>query len=183
MKTIFSQLILKIMGWTIIDSVNYPKKCLVIFAPHTSNWDFVIGRCYAYVVGIKGKYLIKSELFVSFLRYFFIKSGGIPVHRTSNNNLVDQIVKMYNNSDHLILGLSPEGTRKRVEKWKTGFYHIASHANIPIVLLKLDYKKKEIGIFNQIIASGNIEKDMRFIQVQFSDVEAKYPDQYNPNIY
>ena len=171
------------MGWKVVGNSTYPDKCLVIAAPHTSNWDFLIGRCYAYIIGVTPKYLIKSELFVPILGVLLKWNGGIAVYRNSNNNIVDQAVEKYKNSDKFILGIAPEGTRKRVKKWKTGFYHIASKANVPILLLKLDYKNKEIGIFNQISASGNFEKDMTFIQEQFADVQGKVAENYSSSIF
>ena len=97
--------------------------------------------------------------------------------------MVDQLVERYQQSTQFILGISPEGTRKRVVKWKTGFYLIATKAKVPILFLKLDYKNKEIGIFNRFLPSGNIDKDMLFIQEQFSDLQGKIPENYNPKIF
>ena len=100
---------------------NIPKKCLVIAAPHTSNWDFLIGRCYAYIIGIVPKYLMKSELFLPIIGNLFKWNGGIPVYRDSNNNIVDQISEIYNFSEDFILGISPEGTRKELKNGKQDF--------------------------------------------------------------
>ena len=97
--------------------------------------------------------------------------------------MVDQITGMYNCSDDLIICLSPEGTRKRVDKWKTGFYHIACGANIPIVLLMIDYKKKQIGSLCQFFPSGNFEEDMLKIQEIYKRVSGKIPLNYNTKIY
>jgi len=183
MKQLISKLIFSAIGWKVVGELTYPDKCLVIAAPHTSNWDFFIGRCYAYIIGIVPKYLIKSELFLPFLRTLIKWNGGIPVYRHSKNNVVDQISEIYNSSDKFILGISPEGTRKRVEKWKSGFYHIAVKSDVPILLLKMDYGNKEIGIFNQFKPTGNFENDMSFIQNQFKDIKGKIPENYNPKIY
>jgi 1-acyl-sn-glycerol-3-phosphate acyltransferase len=90
---------------------------------------------------------------------------------------------MFKNSSQLNLGIAPEGTRTRVDKWKTGFYHIALKANVPILLLKMDYEKKEIGIMCEFNASGNFEKDMLFIQEQYKGVKGKIPENYNPEIF
>jgi len=183
MRKILSKIIFKLIGWKVVGSLTYPEKCLVIAAPHTSNWDFLIGRCYAYIIGVSPKYLIKSELFKPIIGTLLKWNGGIAVFRNSNHNVVDQIVEKYKNSDKFILGISPEGTRKRVQKWKTGFFHIATKADVPILLLKLDYKNKEIGIFNQLLATGNFEKDMLFIQEQFANFKGKVPDNYNATIF
>lgn len=167
------------MGWKAIGTFDYPDKCIVIAAPHTSNWDFLIGRCYGYISGIKPKYLIKSSLFLPILGTLFRWNGGIPVFRDSKNNLVDQMVERFNSTDNLILGIAPEGTRSRVKKWKTGFYHIACKANIPILLLGVDFKQKEIGVINSLKPTGDIKKDMFIIQNQFKDLQGKIPENYN----
>ena len=183
MKRLLSKLIFKLNGWKIIGIKTYPIKCLVLSAPHTSNWDFMLGRCYAYIIGVQPKYLIKSELFLLGLATLIKWNGGVPVYRNSKNNVVDQAVEMFKNSSQLNLGIAPEGTRTKVEKWKTGFYHIAVKANVPILLLKMDYKKKEIGIMCKFYASGNFVKDMLFIQEKYTNIKGKTPEYFNPKIY
>ena len=183
MKKLISKIIFQIIGWKVVGKLNYPDKCLVIAAPHTSNWDFFIGRCYAYIIGIVPKYLIKSELFLPILRSLIKWNGGIPVYRHSKNNVVDQITEIYNSTDKFILGISPEGTRRRVERWRTGFYHIAVKSEVPILLLKMDYEKKEIGIINEFHPSGDIDKDLLFIQNQYKNIKCKIPKNYNPKIF
>jgi 1-acyl-sn-glycerol-3-phosphate acyltransferase len=183
MKRIISKLLFKLNGWKVVGPHTYPEKCMVITAPHTSNWDFLIGRCYAYIIGIVPKYLIKSELFLPVLGTLLRWNGGIPVYRIAKHNVVDQVVEMINNSTAINIGIAPEGTRTRVEKWKTGFYHIAVKAIVPILLLKMDYEKKEIGIMCYFIPCGNFEKDMLFIQEQYKDVKGKITGNYNPKIF
>ena len=183
MKKLISKIIFQIIGWKVVGKLNYPDKCLVIAAPHTSNWDFFIGRCYAYIIGVVPKYLIKSELFLPILRSLIKWNGGIPVYRHSKNNVVDQITEIYNSTDKFILGISPEGTRRRVERWRTGFYHIAVKSEVPILLLKMDYEKKEIGIINEFHPSGDKDKDLLFIQNQYKNIKGKIPKNYNPKIF
>ena len=154
------------MGWRVIGSLEYPKRCIIIGAPHTSNWDFLIGRCYSYIIGISPKYLIKKEWFVPLLAAFFRINGGIPVSRQEKNNLVEKISDLYQR-ENFMLALSPEGTRSRVNKWKTGFYYIAMTAKVPIVLVKIDYRLKEVGVISEMVASGNIEEDMIQIEKKF----------------
>lgn len=182
MKKILSKIIFFILGWEVIGPHEYPKKCVIIGAPHTSNWDFFVGRCYGYIVGISPKYLIKSTLFVPVLGYLIRLNGGIPVYRDSSNNMVDQLVEKFLSFDTFMLGLSPEGTRSRVDKWKTGFYHIALKANVPIVLVGIDFKYKKIGIINKFVATGDLNKDMLFIEDQFNGYHGKNPQNYNPKI-
>ena len=183
MKKIISLIIFRIIGWKIVGDTNYPDKCMVIAAPHTSNWDFLIGRCSAYINDIKPKYLIKSELFLPIIGSILKWDGGIPVYRKSKNNVVDQLTEKYNNSDKFILGITPEGTRKRVEKWKSGFYHIAVKSRIPILLIKMDYENKEIGLICEFMPSGNFEEDMLFIQEKYKNIRGKIIENYNPYIY
>ena len=182
MKKILSKIIFLILGWKVIGPHKYPKKCVIIGAPHTSNWDFFIGRCYGYIIGIYPKYLIKSTLFVPILGYLIRLNGGIPVNRESKNNMVEQLIEKFNKFDSFMLGLSPEGTRSRVNKWKTGFYHIAYKSNVPIVLVGIDFKYKKIGVINTFLPSGNLNEDMLFIQDQFKGFHAKIPQNYNPKI-
>jgi 1-acyl-sn-glycerol-3-phosphate acyltransferase len=182
MRKIFSRIIFWLIGWESIGTFDYPKKCIVIAAPHTSNWDFFIGSCYGYISGIQAKYLIKSSYFVPVIGTLFRWNGGMPVYRDSKNDLVDQIVKRFNSSDRFILGIAPEGTRSRVEKWKTGFYYIAHKAKVPILLLAMDFDNRKIGIINSLTTTGDIDKDMSFIQNQFKDIKGKIPKNYNPRI-
>ena len=101
------------------------------------------------------------------------------MYRDFNNNIVGQIINRFKESDELILGITPEGTRSKVEKWKMGFYHIAHNANVPILLLAMDFGNKEIGVINQIIPTGDIENDIQFIQNQFKNIKGKIPENYN----
>ena len=182
MKKILSKFIFWALGWKVIGTFNYPEKCVIIAAPHTSNWDFLIGRCYGYIGGLNVSYLIKSSFFVPILGTIFKWNGGIPVYRDSSKNMVDQLVRRFNESTIFRLGISPEGTRSRVEKWKTGFYHIAHKAKVPILLVAMDFKNKKVGVIDSLITSGNINKDMMFIQNKFKDKHGKIPHNYNPQI-
>ena len=171
------------MGWKIIGNTPNITKYIVISAPHTSNWDFLIGRCFAYIRGIKPKYLIKSELYIWPLSILIRWNGGVPVYRKTAKDMVNQVVDRLNKTDEMILGIAPEGTRAKVEKWKTGFYYIAQEAKIPIVLLYMDYTKKEIGYFDVFWPSENLQNDLNIIQNFYQEVQGKYPEKYNPNIY
>jgi 1-acyl-sn-glycerol-3-phosphate acyltransferase len=183
MKRLFAKLLFWFMGWKVVGQTNWPNKCLVIAAPHTSNWDFLIGRCFAYIIGIIPKYLIKSEFFLPILGTLFRWNGGIPVYRNVKNDVVNQITELYNSKEKFVLGISPEGTRSKVDRWKTGFYHIAVNSKIPLLLLKMDYENKEIGIISEFHPRGNIIEDLDFIQSKFKDIKGKIPENYNPKIH
>lgn len=171
------------MGWKVVGDTNFPKKCVAIAAPHTSNWDFIYGRCYAYLLGIRPKYLAKSELFTPLFSSFLRLNGAIPVERKDRHNLVDSLVGLFLKKEDLILNLSPEGTRSKVDRWKTGFYYIALHAEVPIVLLGIDYKKKEIGIIDTLNPSGDFSKDILIIQNKFHGISARFPENFNSKFF
>ena len=182
MKQLLSKLLFKLFSWKVIGSSSFPKRCLIVSAPHTSNWDFFIGMCYAYIIALEPKFLIKSELFLPFFGSLLRWQGGIPVFRNSNHNVVDQVTEMFKNSSKLNLVITPEGTRSYVDKWKTGFYHIAINANIPILLLKMDYENKEIGVINEFLPTGNFINDMNFIEDKYKKIKGKIPEYYNTDI-
>ena len=175
-----SKFILKAFGWKIIANITPEiKKSVLIVAPHTSNWDFVIRRMVYFALNVNVKFLIKKEFFRFPLDQILKKLGGIPVKRDSANLVVNHIVNILKKNDSLIITITPEGTRKYNAHWKKGFYHIAQSAKVPIVLGYLDYKKKEAGIGHVIYTSGNFDKDFKFIEDFYRDKTAKYPDKFN----
>lgn len=183
MKRKISNIILKLFGWKIVGDLPKDKKYLIVFAPHTSNWDFIFGRCFGYQLNIYAKFLGKSQLFQFPFGWFFRWMGGIPVNRAKSNNLVTTTIDLFNNSEYLVLGIAPEGTRSWTNKWKLGFYHIAVGANIPIMLSFLDYEKKEAGIGLILHPSGKVEEDLQKIQSYYEDKTPKFKEKYNPKIF
>lgn len=171
-------LFLKLKGWN--TRVTFPAflpKCVIVVAPHTSSSDFLIGVAYRSVMKIEGaKFLGKAELFKPPFGFVFRWFGGIPVERSSKQNLVDQVVAYFNHNTNFRLALSPEGTRKRVEKLKTGFYYIAKQANVPIVMVGLDYKRKTSIVSEPFYTTENIEKDFQHIIQFFSTIQGKHPE-------
>ena len=183
MRKLIASFILWLQGWKVVGEIPQIKKYVIIAAPHTSNWDFVIARSFGYMLGIEAKYLGKSQLFKPPFGWFFRLTGGIPVDRTKHNSMVTFTTNLFNQSKELVVGIAPEGTRKRVEKWKQGFYHIAVGANVPIVLSFMDYKRKEAGVGKILYPSGDIEKDMSVVEEFYKGVTPKVPEYYNPKIY
>lgn len=173
---------LKINGWKYIGGFDKNlKKCVLIAAPHTSNYDFPLAQAAFYLMGIKTNYLAKKELFKGPMEKLFKKWGGIPVDRSKKTDLVDQMAKLFSEYQELILVLSPEGTRKRVDTWKSGFYHIAKAANVPVACGYLDYAKKEAGIGKIIYDLSDIDKVIDEIRKFYLTITPKYPENYNPN--
>ena len=175
-----SAFLFKLLGWS---DGGIPEgdasKYIVVVAPHTSNFDFIFGILYAYMLGFKVHFFAKSQLFHWSTAWFFTSLGGIPVDRSKKNNLVSQAVKIINSKEKLIVGIAPEGTRKKTKKWKTGFYYMAVEANIPIALGYLDYKEKKAGVGKLIYPSGDIEKDFKIIEEFYANIQPKYPSLYN----
>ncbi|NMC11390.1 MAG: acyltransferase [Chloroflexi bacterium] len=133
LQRVFSKL-LSILGWTIVGQIPELQKYLVVGAPHTSNWDFIYFVMYINAVGLKVGFIGKDSAFWWPMGLILKKMGGIPVNRRSRNNFVEQIIDTYHQRSSLILLITPEGTRKKTEYWKSGFYYIAHGAHIPIIL-------------------------------------------------
>ncbi len=149
------------MGWEVIGDVPQDeKKYIIIVAPHTSSSDFIVGLVARGVVGFKSKYLGKQSLFKAPYGWFFRMTGGYPVDRSKSNNLVDQVVDFYNSHEKFVVSLAPEGSRKNVGQWKTGFYFIADKAKIPIVRCIMDRKRKQVRFFDPFWTTGDIEIDL-----------------------
>ena len=164
MKFIY-KLIWRFIGWKIIGDVPWHEnKYIIIVAPHNSNWDFFIGVLVRGIMGFDSKFLGKKSLFKPPFGWFFRMMGGYPVDRSKNTNLVDQVIDIYNKHERFIIALTPEGTRKNVKDWKTGFYHIAHGAKIPIVRAKIDWEEKHVKFFDLFWTTGNIENDMQILK-------------------
>ncbi|WP_107037476.1 1-acyl-sn-glycerol-3-phosphate acyltransferase [Brumimicrobium mesophilum] len=178
MITLISKIYWKIYGWKIVGSIP-PKinKMILVIAPHTSWIDILIGFAARPKLGIKdAKFMGKKELFEGPFGKILKNMGGIPVDRKAKLGVVDQIAKYYNENNRLIIGVSPEGTRKRVNKLKTGFYHIAKTANIPIVLIGFDYKSRVVLVGDLIYTSDNEVLDIEKIIEFFSTIQGANPE-------
>ena len=171
-------LILKLAGWKLEITVpDYPK-CIICVAPHTSNWDFILGKLAYAAAGRKAGFLMKEAWFFWPLGPIFRAIGGIPVPKVRGGSLVETIVKRFDATDRIQLAITPEGTRSRVTKWRTGFLNIAREANVPIVLGAIDFKKKEITIVRTFTPSGDNERDMAEIKKYYRQFTGKYPDKF-----
>lgn len=179
MAHIIPRLIFKFTGWKIKGTAPTLKKFVIIAAPHTSNWDFVYGMCAWKLYGFSPRYLIKKELFFFPLSLLFKATGGLAVDRSKHNNLTDSIIEMFNERENFIAIIPPEGTRKLVKRWKTGFYYVALKAKVPIVMGSLDYKKKEANLSEPFYPTGDIEKDFLTFKEFYKGVTAKHPADFS----
>ncbi|MDH8700916.1 1-acyl-sn-glycerol-3-phosphate acyltransferase [Dysgonomonadaceae bacterium PH5-43] len=178
MKKIYSFL-LKLLGWTYELAAPIPPKCVICVAPHTSNWDFVIGMIFYKSIGGNPHFLMKKSWFVFPLNYIFRAFGGFPIDRSKNSSMTDQMAEEFNRQESFQLAITPEGTRKKNSNWKTGFYYIATHAKVPIALASLDYSIKKIRLIENFIPTGDVDKDMDYIKLQYKGVLGKYPDKFS----
>jgi len=173
------QMFLKTLGWHIEGKLPDIKKFIIIAAPHTSNWDFPITLAVIFALKIKIYWMGKAAMFRWPFRAAFRWFGGIPIERSRSHNIVDQSVQAFNERENLIMVIPPEGTRKKVHYWKTGFYHIARGANIPIVLGYLDYRRKACGIGRTFYSTGRIEEDMHEIKAFYVNITGKRRDLFS----
>jgi len=179
MKRLFALFYFWVSGWKIAQKPpSELKKCVLLAAPHTSNFDFVYGRFGATILGMKTRFLIKHEAFKGPMGWLVKQAGGIPVDRRKNNKLLEVMADQFKNNDSFYLMVTPEGTRKLVKKWRKGFYAIAMEANVPIGCVYLDYRKREVGLGFIIHPTGDYEKDLARIQNFYRDKTARHPDRF-----
>ena len=171
-------LLYKKLGWTKCVTVAHPDKFIICLAPHTSNWDFIIGQLYAQAEGFKINFLMKREWFFWPLGVIFKSLGGIPVWRSKHTSMTDNLAETAKTKDSFKLCITPEGTRSPNTEWKKGFYFIALKAEIPILLYGVDYEKKKIVCTDSFTPSGNIDEDMPKIKNYFKDFKGKKPENF-----
>lgn len=163
-------------GWTATgDMINTPKAILAV-APHTSNWDFFIGLFVLFALKLKVSFFGKHTIFTPPLGWLMRRVGGIPIERSRAHGVVEGISALISQQDKILLALAPEGTRRGVYPWKTGFLHIARTAEIPIQLIGLNYTRKQI-VFGPVITQINdVGEQMQKIYAFYANVAGKYPE-------
>lgn len=180
MTRALSRALLRLVGWKVVGDRPTEPKLIVIAAPHTSNWDFVLMLAMARVFDLRISWMGKDTLFRppfgSLMRWL----GGIPVRRDASHNLVDQMVERFAESDRLVLAIPPEGTRTRADYWRSGFYHIARGAGVPVAPSVLDYRHKTGGFGPTITLSGDVAADMDRIRAVYEGVAGKHPSRQGP---
>ena len=176
LKSFCSWLLYKHMGWTVNVTEPHPDKFIICLAPHTSNWDFLIGQLYNKSQGLKSNFLMKKEWF--FWPLGFRRMGGIPVWRSKHTSMTDNLAETAKKLPAFKLCITPEGTRSLNPEWKKGFYFIAQKANIPILLYGVDYERKLIQCTKTIIPNGNVDEQMREIKLYFKSFKGKHPENF-----
>ena len=167
----------KLLGWTIAGDFDRTiKKAIIIVVPHTSWHDFYIGVFTRRILKIEINFVAKRELFKAPFGWYFSWMGGAPLDRTPGQNKVEAIAKVFEHKEEFRLALAPEGTRKKVEAWKTGFYFIALKANVPIIPVSFNYKTKTVTINSEFYPTANINDDMPVLRSYYKGVVGKKPE-------
>ncbi len=178
---LISNSIMRLFGWKVEGTLPDLPKYIIIGAPHTSNWDFMLFLGVIFRLKANVKFMGKVELFRNPFAWFFYWSGGIPVDRSRSVGLVEQMVEACKKAEHFILVIAPEGTRHGVKEWKRGFYHIAKGAGIPIVMAKVDGRRKTMRVGEIFYPTEDLEADMKAMQDAFRGVTGvNPPTQYIP---
>ncbi len=179
MLAYISRLVLGLFGWKVVGEFPEGDRYVVLAAPHTSGWDFVWGRLYYNSIYKSVRFMIKEKFFFFPLNIWIRSLGAIPVKTDRKSGMVNQMVREFEIRDKFLLTITPEATRKRVNRWKKGFYHIAIKANVPIVLGYIDYQKKELGVSKIIHPSDDMQADLEIIRKFYENITAKFPENYN----
>jgi 1-acyl-sn-glycerol-3-phosphate acyltransferase len=170
----------KILGWKVVGNVGMSKdsvkKAVIIAAPHTSWHDFYIGVLLRKVLDIKTNFVGKKELFVGPFGWYLRAIGGASIDRHSKENKVDAIAKLFDEHDEFRMTIAPEGTRKKVKAWKTGFYYIAKKAKVPIIMFTIDFGNKQNKISEPFYPTDDKEADFKFIHKFYEGVVGKIPE-------
>lgn len=172
--------VLRAARWKILLRTPIPAKCVVIFYPHTSNWDTVIGLFAKAVLGLSIHFLGKDTLFRWPLRSLLVRWGGIPVNRREPTGFVGEIEREFARRDEFVLALAPEGTRRRTDCWKSGFYRIARAARVPLALAYIDYAAREIGMGAYLEMTGDCAADMAGIREFYAGRQGRHPQSQGP---
>ena len=178
LKAFCKWLLYKKRGWTLNITEDHPDKYIICLAPHTSNWDFILGLLYSRAEGMQCNFMMKKEWFFWPLGPLFKKLGGIPVHRQKKTSMTDAMAESAKAAKTFNLCITPEGTRSLNPDWKKGFYFIALKAGLPILLYGIDYEKRLIQCTKTIIPTGDLENDMRDIKLYFKDFRGKIPNNF-----
>ncbi len=168
---------LRLAGWQLAGTIPDLPRFLIIVAPHTSNWDFVVAVATKWALGLKVSFLGKDTLFLPPLGWLMRRLGGIPVDRRAANAMVDRSAAEFARREQLILVLAPEGTRRKVEKWRSGFWHIARSADVPIVCAALDWKRRVVRFGPTVLVRADTEPadDIARIKANYADVRGYDP--------
>jgi 1-acyl-sn-glycerol-3-phosphate acyltransferase len=171
---------MRMLGWKFPGQKPDDKKFILLGAPHTSNWDFLITLALIHHFDIPLRYMVKDQVFKGPWAGLLRSLGAIPIDRSRRVNVVENTIEAFENNDEIVIGILPEGTRKRTEHWKSGFYHIALGARVPLVLARVDGPSKTLTLGPRLEVSGDVEADMAKIAAYYEGAVAIYPECFGP---
>ncbi|NWG17251.1 MAG: lysophospholipid acyltransferase family protein [Chloroflexi bacterium] len=171
-----ARLLFRLLGWRPEGSVPPRAQFVVVAAPHTSNWDGLIVILMALVLRVRLRWMGKHTLFRPPFGFILRALGGVPINRSASHNAVQQAIQSFHDHERWVLVVAPEGTRSKAARWKTGFYHIALGAGVPLVLGFIDYPRRSAGLGPVIEPSGDIEADMAIIRAFYTGITGRHPE-------
>lgn len=173
--------LLRLAGWKVVLAQPVPKRCVVIFYPHTSNWDTAIGLCVKFMIGLPIRFAGKDTLFkVPVLGPLLLRWGGVPVNRRERTGFIDAMTTLFRRNEEFRLAIAPEGTRGRAPHWKSGFYHLARAAGVPLALGFIDYPRREVGLGAYLDLTGDRLADMARIRAFYAAKRGHHPRNQGP---
>ncbi len=170
---------LRVFGWRLEGSPPDTSKYVFIAAPHTSNWDFLFLLAMTFVFRVRCIWMGKASLFRPPFGVIFTWLGGVPIDRSSRRSVVEQAIQAFQGREEMVMGIPPEGTRKKMDHWKSGFYYIALGANVPLAFAFVDYERKVTGFGPTFMPTGDIQADMEVIRDFYKDIKAKFPENFS----
>lgn len=167
-----------LIRWKVDNRLPNQPKMVLIFAPHTTNWDFIYLMLAAFSIGIRPQWMGKEALFRGPLKWLFVPLGGIPIDRSRRSNKVAQTVRTIRQHDQVIIGIAPEATRSKTEYWKSGFYHIAHLAKVPINFAYIDFPTRTTGFVSGFFPCGDLEADIKHLRKFYKNKRGKFPHKF-----
>ncbi len=178
MRSTLSKMIIRAAGWKIIGQFPDIQKAVLIMAPHTSLWDWIWGRLFFFAYRKKTYILIKEKYFFFPLGMILRATGGVPVPCTGDASFMQRLLKLFKEKEDIYLTITPEGTRKKVTNWRTGFYRIASNLEIPVIMGFIDYQKREMGVGPVLHPTGNKDEDLQKVYDFYRNIGAQHPEKF-----
>jgi 1-acyl-sn-glycerol-3-phosphate acyltransferase len=172
--------LLHLAGWRLILDLPRLSRGVIVFYPHTSNWDFVVGLLARFALNVPVTWAGKDNLFRWPLRALWRSLGGIPVNRRERTGFVEQMIAAFAAREDMLLAIAPEGTRRRTEHWKSGFYRVALGAGVPLALAFIDFGRREIGVDGWFMPSGDAAPDFARLREFYGDKTGRHPEQAGP---
>jgi 1-acyl-sn-glycerol-3-phosphate acyltransferase len=176
----FAGWMLGLAGWRVVLAQPVPLHCVVVFYPHTSNWDFLLGLMAKWLVGVHFRFIAKDSLFATPLGPWLRRWGGIPVDRSGRTGVIARLVAEFAKHEDFRLVVAPEGTRSQTAQWKSGFYHLTRVVNVPLALAFIDYRRRETGVGGYLDLTGDVGADMARIAAFYADKTARRPENTGP---